>query len=69
MGSATATFLYLQSCRDQMEILIDDPFMRHRSLVMETLAMLPDHTRPRRWEKTSWMTTSNLFSLGEVGRV
>ena len=67
MGSITATFMYLQSCRDQMEILIDDPFMKHHSLVMGTLAMLPDHTHPRRWDKTSWMTTSNLFSLGEVG--
>lgn len=56
----------MQSCRDQMEILIDDPFMRHHSLVMETLAMLSGLTHPRRWDKTFWMTTSNLFSLGEV---
>ena len=54
MGSATATFLYPQSCRDQMEILIDDPFMRHHSLVVETLAVLPSHIprcgiRPPGW--------------------
>ena len=35
-GITRATFLYLQSCRDQMEILIDDPLMRHHSLVVET---------------------------------